>query len=90
MMVIVASTLPGIRPGGFRVDKSRSQGLTTWYLPILRVLNSFLALVCPNSNLLDGFWAEDLKKNWPHMGQKPLNAGRWALNTFFWRPPTPP
>ena len=49
------------RQGGFRVNKSGSQVLTTWYPPILRVLNPFPAMVCRNSNLSEGFRAENLK-----------------------------
>ena len=38
------------------------------------VLNPFPAFVCPNSNLLEGFWAENLKvwlKIWPKTGKNP-------------------
>ena len=40
-----ARTLRGTPHGGLQVNKSGSQGLKTWYPPILRVLNPFLALV---------------------------------------------
>ena len=41
--------------GGLRVSKSGSQGLTTWYPLVWRVLDPFLILVRPGSNLLEGF-----------------------------------
>ena len=43
--------------GGLWVNKSGTQGLTTWHPLVWRVLNPFLILVCPDSNLLEGFWA---------------------------------
>ena len=46
-------TLPDPQ-GGLRVNNSGSQGLITWYPPILRVLCVFPALVCPSSNLVEG------------------------------------
>ena len=49
------------RQGGLWINKSGSQGLTAMHPPTLRAPNPFPALVCPNSNLLNGFWAENLK-----------------------------
>ena len=49
------------RPGGLQVDKSGSQGLAPWYHHILRVLNTFPALVSPGSKVLGGIGAENLK-----------------------------
>ena len=43
--------------GGLRVNKSGSRGLTTRYPLVPRVLGPLLILVCPNSNLLEGFGA---------------------------------
>ena len=44
------------------MDKSESQGLTTWYPPTFRVLNLFLAeSVSSGSMFLGGIGAENLK-----------------------------
>ena len=43
--------------GGLRGNKSGPHGLTTWYPLVLRVLNPFMNSFCPDSNLLEGFWA---------------------------------
>ena len=42
--------------GGLGVNKG-PKGSQTWYPLVWRLLNPFLILVCPNSNLLEGFWA---------------------------------
>ena len=55
------------RPGGLQLERRGSQGLTTWYPPILRVLNLFLALASPGSMVLGGIGAENLKT--PSPGQ---------------------
>ena len=56
-----ARTLPGTCPRGLSVNKGGSQGLKTWYPPILRVLNPVPALVSPSSKVLWVFGAENLK-----------------------------
>ena len=54
-----------------------SQGLTTWYPPILRVPNQFLAFYYPGFKLSGVLWAENLKVE-PNLGQDPgQTAGNW-------------
>ena len=69
-----ARTCRGTRPGGLRVNKSGFPGLGTWYPPMLRVLNPFPALGSPNSKVLGGLGAENLKIR-PKTGQNPVQDG---------------
>ena len=47
--------------GGFQVDKSGTQGLKTWYPPILRVRNPLLWIGLPQFQGLGMFGSENLK-----------------------------
>ena len=51
--------VPTVGPGKGAFGSTK--GLATWYPLVLRALKPFLALVCLISNLLRGFWTENLK-----------------------------